>query len=80
VLGLTLYGRGYCHLCDELYRALEPWRASGAIAVTVVDVDADALLEQRYGERVPVLCWEGGEICHYVLDSARLREVLALVG
>lgn len=79
-LGLTLYSRGYCHLCDDLKRALEPWLAAGDILVAVIDVDADPALEERYGERVPVLAWEGGEICQFVLDDQRLREVLARVG
>jgi len=79
-LALTLYSRSYCHLCDELFDALEPWRGTGEIAVTVVDVDSDPALDRRFGERVPVLAWAGGEICHFVLDRARLHEVLALVG
>ena len=79
-LEVKLYSRSYCHLCDELLAALEPWRSAAHVAITVIDVDAEPALEARYGERVPVLAWEGGEICHYVLDSARLNEVLALVG
>lgn len=43
------------------------------------DVDADAALEARYGERVPVLTdAAGAEICHYHLDEAALRSRLAV--
>jgi len=42
-----------------------------------VDVDNDPLLEQRWGELVPVLLDEQGrEICHYHLDEAALDQAL----
>jgi hypothetical protein len=48
------------------------------IAFVDVDVDADPALEERYGERVPVLVRPDGlEICHYFLDDAALRRALA---
>lgn len=44
-----------------------------------IDVDADAGLESRYGERVPVLTDAAGvEICHHRLDEAALRARLAV--
>ena len=76
---LILYGRTYCHLCEEMAAALEDLRAPLGIMFTVVDVDADPALEARYGELVPVLTdAEGLEICHYVLDPAALRARLAV--
>ncbi len=71
---LILYGRSYCHLCDDMLRALLPLAAD--CEIEVVDVDARPELEERYGERVPVLVLESVEICHYFLDAERLREVL----
>ena len=41
-----------------------------------VDVDADAALEQRYGEHVPVLLRDGIEVCRHRLTpeaAAKLR-------
>jgi Glutaredoxin-like domain (DUF836) len=44
-----------------------------------IDVDADAALETRYGDRVPVLTdAAGAEICHYRLDEAALQARLAV--
>jgi glutaredoxin len=72
---LRLYGRGYCHLCEEMAGAL---RALG-VAFEEFDVDADPALEARYGERVPVLTDAAGvEICHCRLDEAALRSRLAV--
>lgn len=51
-------------------------RSSG-VDFEEIDVDADAALEEKYGERVPVLTdGEGGEICHYHLDEEALRKAL----
>lgn len=68
---LTLYGRDYCHLCEDMLLALEPLRERFGFAVSWVDVDADPALEDRYGELVPVLVAPGGaQLCHYFLDEA----------
>lgn len=75
---LTLYGRTYCHLCDDMLAALEPLRGEFAFEVTVVDVDSDPALETKYDELVPVLEAEGRELCHYFLDTAAVRAYLAV--
>jgi hypothetical protein len=77
---LTLLGRAYCHLCDDMLAALAPFRARWGFELESVDVDADIELDRRFGERVPVLfsgpIGEGREICHYFLDPARLAAEL----
>lgn len=76
---LTLYGRTYCHLCDDMAAALEKLRPAMDFSFRVEDVDADPALEARYGELVPVLVdAQGREICHYFLDIAALRTRLAV--
>lgn len=72
----TLLSRSYCHLCHEMESALAPLAAEFGVGVTVVDVDADPALEERHGERVPVLFLGETEICHYFLDEAKVRECL----
>lgn len=74
---LILLSRSYCHLCDEMAAALTPLAGEFAATVTVRDVDADPALAARYDERVPVLLHGGTELCHYVLDTAKVREYLA---
>ena len=47
-----------------------------AIAFEEVDVDADASLRSRYGDRVPVLTdLAGRELCHGRLDPAVLEQI-----
>lgn len=49
---LILYQRDDCHLCDQALDVLARARAPDFESVFI---DADAELEARYGERVPVL-------------------------
>lgn len=74
---LTLISRGYCHLCHEMEVALAPLAAEFSAVVTVLDVDADPVLESRYDELVPVLLHGETELCHYFLDESKTREYLA---
>lgn len=73
---LRLYGHSYCHLCDEMRSALEPWRERLGFTLEVVDIEGNAELEARFGERVPVLLHGQREICHYFLDEAALARCL----
>ena len=75
---LVLYGRAYCHLCDDMIAALEALAPHLRFTLEVVDVDADPALEARYDERVPVLTLDGSEICHYFLDRDALVATLAV--
>jgi len=74
---LTLMSRGYCHLCHDMEVALRPLAEEFGALITVLDVDADADLEARYDELVPVLLHGEKELCHYFLDEAKTREYLA---
>jgi len=54
-------------------RALQPQHG---FALEVIDVDADAALEARYDELVPVLVHDGLEVCHHFLDREKLAQTL----
>lgn len=69
-VALTVYGREYCHLCDDMVAALDALRPACAFSLEVIDVDGDMALEERYGHLVPVLVANGEEICHYHFDPA----------
>lgn len=78
----TLLSRAYCHLCDEMAEALAA--ALPDAEVEVIDVDAHAALEARFGDAVPVLFAgdvdRGREVCRYRLDAGALATVLAEAG
>lgn len=74
---LTLISRSYCHLCHDMEVALAPIAEEFGASVTVLDVDADQVLETKFDELVPVLLHGDTELCHYFLDEAKTREYLA---
>lgn len=74
---LTVYSRAWCHLCEEMIASLREMQASHRFELEIVDIDRAPDLEQRYGEKVPVLAYRGRELCHYVLDRAALTALLA---
>jgi hypothetical protein len=76
---LTLLVRAYCHLCDEMRDALRPLAKAAGATITEIDVDADAAIEARFGDLVPVLLHgsiDGIELCHYRLDTAGVENAL----
>jgi thioredoxin reductase (NADPH) len=56
--------------------ALAPLLAEYGAQLEIQDADADPALA-RYDELVPVLLWGETEICHYFLDEAKTRAILA---
>ena len=73
---LTLYFREYCSLCHAMRDALRPYQDQQVFQLTLLDVDDDPALVERFDELVPVLMLGELEICHYHLDSARLEALL----
>jgi hypothetical protein len=73
-VGLTLYQRDDCHLCDL---ALEVLASARVPDFKSVFIDDDAELEARYGDRVPVLRTEDGRDLGWPFDAAAVRALLA---
>jgi glutaredoxin-like protein DUF836 len=75
---LVLYGRRYCHLCEEMLAALKS--LDSRLSPEILDVDADPALEARFGENVPVLMLGEIELSRHRLDADRVRAYLAQTG
>lgn len=73
----TLYGRKWCHLCDDMLAALEAMRPAWDFSVTVIDVDSDPVLEAKYDEIVPVLALGERELCRYRFDADAVATVFS---
>lgn len=71
---LWLYQRDDCHLCDQALAVLASARTP---AFDSVFIDDDALLEQRYGCRVPVLADQRGRELDWPFDPAQVQAWLA---
>ncbi len=77
---LSVYSRNYCHLCEEMIAGLRALQSRHRFDLRIVDVDAEPALEQRYGERVPVLVHGDVELCHYRLDVSAVTDYLVKIG
>lgn len=74
-MGLILYQRDDCHLCDQ---ALDALAAARAPAFASVFIDGDPELEARYGQRVPVLRADAdARELDWPFDAAAVRRWLA---
>jgi len=71
---LVVYVRHGCHLCTDMVQELELLKSELDFGYTLCDVDTDAVLVDKYGDRVPVLVGGDTEVCWYFLDRDRLRE------
>jgi glutaredoxin len=74
---LTVLSREYCHLCQEMVTALQQLQGRFSFQVEVVDVDLHPGLEEKWGDKVPVLLDGERELCHYFLDVEVLERRLS---
>lgn len=74
---LTVLSRTYCHLCEDMIAALEQFQGRYSFEIEVVDVDSNPRLEEKWGDKVPVLLDGERELCHFFLDIDVLDARLA---
>lgn len=70
----TLYGHSYCSLCEKMLQQLAPLQKELGFSLSWVDIEGDQVLEQRFGEFVPVLMKGDEPVCQYHLDEAALQQ------
>jgi len=79
-----LYSRPDCPLCFALRRAAKRGARRHGLALRVVEVGADPVLEARYGRDVPVLVLPGGRTirgrARYDEVERAFREAASLAG
>ena len=76
---LQVYSRHGCHHWAELVEALLPL-VRGRLNVEVHDIDSRDEWKERYGERVPVVEFQGQLVCQYRLDRPAIEDILAKYG
>ena len=72
---LTLYYRHNCHLCEQMLTELRAI-CGDELQLSLVDVDSDAVLKQRYGLQVPVLMGGATILSLGKLDRSSLEDYL----
>lgn len=73
---LEVFSRPGCHLCEQLVEELLPM-VRGRLPVRVHDIETRSDWLQAYGTLIPVVRFEGQEVCHYKLDRAAIQHILA---
>lgn len=68
--------RADCSLCEEMLAELSDLFGEAAAAIRVRDIQGDAELERRYGQRIPVLLIDDDFVCAYRLDRSRIQGYL----
>ena len=73
---LYVYSRDGCHLCDVLLAELREL-VDGRLPIEVRDIDSNPAWHDACFIRIPVVEFEGREVCHYQLDRAAISAILA---
>jgi thioredoxin reductase (NADPH) len=73
----TVLSREYCHLCEDLIAGLRHLQARHDFTFEVVDVDRHPELEEKWGDKVPVVLDGQIEVCRYHLDHDAMDARLA---
>jgi len=75
-LQLELYSKPGCHLCDELRALCERLSDEFLLQVTEINIETDPVLEERYGQDIPVLFIDGRKAVKFRTAEAELRRKL----
>ncbi len=77
MIRFTLYYRENCHLCQSMKLALVALQRDLDFDWQEIDIDRDTDLIRQFDTLVPVLQFDGEEVCHYFLDQEAVRQRLA---
>lgn len=66
---VVLYSKSGCHLCDVAMETIELIRQQTAFELSVVDIQSDPQLYERYRYQVPVVCIDGEEVFRHYVDA-----------
>ena len=71
----TLYTREGCHLCDDAAELIEKYKR-WLPAPTMIDIDTDPRLIEKFGTCVPVLAFDGKVRFRGKVDETLLRRLI----
>jgi glutaredoxin len=75
-LQVTLYTRPGCHLCEEAKTAVAPLLREFGAELREVNIENDAVLEERYGSDIPVIFLGARKAAKHRLDVEQFRRQL----
>jgi glutaredoxin len=73
MIEVTIYSRSNCHLCEVALDVLEEMRGELDFQIVKILIDKDPVLEEKYGEQVPVILINGQPHDFFRVDPERFR-------
>jgi glutaredoxin len=73
---VTLYTRPGCHLCEDAKSAIAPLLREFDASLYEVNIDKDAVLEERYGWDIPVIFIGARKAAKHRVDVEQFRRQL----
>jgi glutaredoxin len=73
---VTLYTRPGCHLCEDAKTAIAPLLREFGASLYEVNIDKDAVLEERYGWDIPVIFIGARKVAKHRVDVEQFRRQL----
>jgi glutaredoxin len=73
---VTLYTRPGCHLCEEAKAAIAPLLRESGASLREVNIENDAVLEERYGWDIPVIFIGARKAAKHRVDVEQFRRQL----
>lgn len=73
---VTLYTRPGCHLCEEAKRVIAPALREFGAVLREVNIEKDAVLEERYGMDIPVIFLGARKAAKHRVDLEQFRRQL----
>ncbi|WP_125106732.1 glutaredoxin family protein [Gulosibacter massiliensis] len=73
---VDFYEKPGCHLCEDAAPIVVAEAAAAGAELRRHNILADAQLQARYGELIPVVVIDGEQHSTWFVDQARLRDAL----
>jgi glutaredoxin len=73
---VTLYTRPGCHLCEEAKSAIAPLLREFGAMLREVNIENDAVLQERYGWDIPVIFIGARKVAKHRVDMEQFRRQL----
>lgn len=77
---LLIFSRTGCHLCDVVEKMARRLQNDLHLEISKRNVEEDAALLRRYGDRIPVVVLDRVEVCSGPITQPALRAAIAQAG
>ena len=76
MIEVTILSRHNCHLCDVVMRIAQQVQTEAPFTLTRINIDEDADLAARYGDRIPVVLIDQVETCAGKVTEGNFRRAI----